>query len=202
MQRLNQDLPLNFKKSAQWSGNYYKIWYNNVNSKAFCVTCKRNNLSQIDSVFYAVEEAATNLNKFNDKTFPVLHLNVRTLNQNFKSIEELLSTIIFKFKVIWWLKKTWYTGDPRNAPLFNLDNYTSVNQFRKHGRGVGTCVFIPNFTILWRLNYDRDLGRNSSDIVSLVIEMINKKSNENLFNKMKNPSKAIYIYIYIIYIYI
>ena len=28
-----------------------------------------NNLSQIDSVFYAVEEAATSLKKFNDKTF-------------------------------------------------------------------------------------------------------------------------------------
>ena len=39
-----------------------------------------NNLSQIDSVFYAVEEAATRLKQFNDKTFSVLHLTVKSLN--------------------------------------------------------------------------------------------------------------------------
>ena len=42
-----------------------------------------NNLSQIDSVFYAVEEVGATLKKFNDKTFSVLYLNVRSLNQNF-----------------------------------------------------------------------------------------------------------------------
>ena len=39
-----------------------------------------NNWSQIDSVFYAVEEAATSFKKLHDKTFSVLHLNVRSLN--------------------------------------------------------------------------------------------------------------------------
>ena len=34
-----------------------------------------NNVSQIDSVFYAVEEAATSFKKFNDKTSSLLHLN-------------------------------------------------------------------------------------------------------------------------------
>ena len=46
-----------------------------------------NNLSQIDSVFYAVEEAATSFKKFSDKTFSVLHLNVRNLNENFESLK-------------------------------------------------------------------------------------------------------------------
>ena len=59
-----------------------------------------NNLSQIDSVFYAVEEAATSFKKINDKTFSVLHLNVRSLNKNFESLKELLTTIKFEFKVI------------------------------------------------------------------------------------------------------
>ena len=52
-----------------------------------------NNLNQIDSVFYAVEEAATSFKKFSDKTFSVLYLNVRSLNQNFESLKELLTTI-------------------------------------------------------------------------------------------------------------
>ena len=35
-----------------------------------------NNLSQIDSIFDAVEEVATSLKKFSDKTFSVSHLNM------------------------------------------------------------------------------------------------------------------------------
>ena len=38
-----------------------------------------NNLSQIYSVCYAVKEAAASFKKFNNKTFSVLHLNVRSL---------------------------------------------------------------------------------------------------------------------------
>ena len=45
-----------------------------------------NNLSQRESVFNAVEEAVTSLKSFNDKTFSVLHLNVRSLNRNFESL--------------------------------------------------------------------------------------------------------------------
>ena len=59
-----------------------------------------NNSNQIDSIFYAIEEAATSFKKFNDKTFSVLKLNVRSFNQNFEFLKELLTTIKFEFKVI------------------------------------------------------------------------------------------------------
>ena len=170
-----------------------------------------NNLSQIDSVFYAAEEAATNFKKLNDKTFSVLHLNVRSLNKNFESFKELLTTIKFEFKVI-CLTETWCKNDPRNETLFNSENYTSINQVRKHGRGGGICVFIQNYL---KFKLRSDLGTNSNDIESLVIEIINKNSKnvvinaqyrqpardfiqyksylENFFNKMKHFNKAIYI---------
>ena len=77
-----------------------------------------NNLSQINSVFYAVEEAATSSKKFNNKIFSMLHLNVRSLNKNFESLKELLTTINFEFKVI-CLTETWYTDDPRNETYLN-----------------------------------------------------------------------------------
>ena len=60
-----------------------------------------NNLSQIDSVFYAAEEAATSFKKFNGKTFSMLHVDIRSLNRKLKSLERLLTTDKFKFKVIW-----------------------------------------------------------------------------------------------------
>ena len=103
-------------------------------------------------------------------------------------------------------------GDPRNETLFNLENYTSINQVRKHGRGGGICVFIHN-SLTFKLS--SDLGTNRNDVESLAIEIINKDSKnvvinaqdrqpasdfkqyktylENFFNKMKNSNKAIYI---------
>ena len=128
-----------------------------------------NNLSQIDSVLHAVEEAATSFKKFSDKTFSVLHLNAGSLSHYFESLKELLTTIKFEFKVI-CLTETWCTDDPRNEILFNLENYTSIYKVRKHGRGGGICVFIHN-SLTFKLR--SDLGTNNNDIESLVIK-INK----------------------------
>ena len=141
----------------------------------------------------------------------MLHLNVRSLKKNFESLKGILTTIKFEFKVI-CLTETWCPDDPRNETLFNLENYTSINQVRKHGRGDGICVFSHN-SLTFKLR--SDLGTNSNDIESLVIEIINKNSEsvvinaqyrqpagdfkqyktyfENFFNKMKNSNKAIYI---------
>ena len=125
-------------------------------------------------MFYAVEEPVTSLKEFNDKTFSVLHLNVRSLNQNVESLKELLTTIKFEFKII-CLTETWCTDDSRNETLFNLENYTSINQVREHGRGGGICVFIHN-SLTFKLR--SDLGTNSNYIESLAIEIINKKKRK------------------------
>ena len=103
-----------------------------------------NNLSQIDSICYALEEVATKFKKISDKTFSVLHLNVRILIQNFEYLKELLTTIKFEFKVI-FLTETWYTDDSRNETLFNLENYTSINMAEG-------AVYASLFTILLLLN--------------------------------------------------
>ena len=102
----------------------------------------------------------------------MLHLNIRSLSQNFESHKELLTTIKFKFKVI-CLTETWCTDD---EILLNLENYTSINQVRKHGRGGGICVFIHN-SLTFKLR--SDLGTNSKGIESLGIEIINKKKSKN-----------------------
>ena len=102
----------------------------------------------------------------------VLHLNVRSLTKNFESLKELLTTIKFEFKVI-CLTKTLCPDDPRNEALFNLENYTAINQVRKHGRGGGICVFIHNSSTF---KLRSDLGTNRNDIESLAMEIINKKS--------------------------
>ena len=82
-------------------------------------------------------------------------MNVRILNQNFESLK------------VTYLTQTWCTNDPRNETLFNLENYTSINQVRKHGRGGGTCVSIHN-SLTFKL-------LKSNDIDSLVTEILNTK---------------------------
>ena len=105
-------------------------------------------------------------------------MNVRSLNKNFESLKELLTAVKFEFKVICFTE-TWCTDDPRNETLFNLENYTSINQVRKHGRGGGICVFINN-SLTFKLR--SDLGRNSNDIESLAKEMIDKNSKNVIFD--------------------
>ena len=71
----------------------------------------------------------------------MLNLNVGSLNQNFESLKQLFTTIKFVLKVI-CRTETWWMDNPSNKTLFNLENYTSLNQVRNHGRGgVSTSLF-------------------------------------------------------------
>ena len=126
----------------------------------------------------------------------MLHLNVRSLNQNFESLKELLTTIKFEFKVICFTE-TWRTDDPRNE-TFNLESCTSINQVRKH-------EYASLFSILWDLNqgltYHRDskLKKSKNVVISAQYRQPAgafkqyKAYLENFFNKMKNYNKDIYI---------
>ena len=59
----------------------------------------------------------------------MLLLNVRRLNQNFESLEKLLTTIKFEFKVI-CLTETWCTDDPRNEILeSNNESNNDIESF-------------------------------------------------------------------------
>ena len=100
----------------------------------------------------------------------LLHLNVRRLNQNFESLKKLLTTNKFEVKVVCHTD-TWCMDNPRNE-TFNLENYTSINQVRKQGRGGGICVFIHN-SLKFKLR--SILATNSNDIESLAIEIKKQK---------------------------
>ena len=100
-----------------------------------------------------------------------LHFDVRSLNKTFERTKKLLTTIKFEFKVI-CLTETLCTDDPRNEKLFNLENYTSIDQDRKHGREGGICVLIHK-SLTFKLRFD--LAIKSNGIEPLALETINKK---------------------------
>ena len=65
------------------------------------------------------EESTRNLNHFENRSFSMLHLNIRSLQKNFDSLFNLLMTLKSEFKVI-CLTGTWCSDDSMNHSLFKL----------------------------------------------------------------------------------
>ena len=91
-----------------------------------------------------------------------------------ESLKEFLTTIKFDFKAISVIE-IWCADDPRNQNLFNLENYISVNQVNKHGRGGDRYVFIYN-SRTFKLRSDS--ATNSNGIESLNIKIENKRNRK------------------------
>ena len=77
---------------------------------------------------------------FNEKNFSLLHINTRSLNKNFDSLELLLTNLTqFPFSII-GITETWLrTTSP---PVFNLHNYNMLRADRQCGKGGGVALYI------------------------------------------------------------
>ena len=53
-----------------------------------------------DSQYFTPEESSQNLNSFDQSSFSMLHLNIRSLQKNFDSFRNLLMTLKLEFKVL------------------------------------------------------------------------------------------------------
>ena len=98
----NQPLLNELRRKQLWKTRFDPFSFDNVflNNTSDPDENMLNNLSQIDLLFYAVEEAATSLKKFSHKNFSVLPLNVRSLNQNFESLKLHSHVPIFLRKIL------------------------------------------------------------------------------------------------------
>ena len=65
----------------------------------------------------------------NDILFSVLHLNIRSLNKNFESLNNLLVEINFCFKVI-CITESWSSDDLHTNNRYQLPQYVSIYQVR------------------------------------------------------------------------
>ena len=123
-------------------------------------------------------ESSRNLNNFDNNSFSILHLNIRSLQKNFDRLFNLLMTLKFEFKEI-CITETWCSDNTMNYNLFELPQYKSILQVRRTSKGGGIAVILHEpltFTIR------HDLSVNNADIEALCIEIINKKSKNILIN--------------------
>ena len=79
-----------------------------------------------DSQYFTPEESSQNLNSFDQSSFSMLHLNIRSLQKNFENLFNLFMTLKFEFKVI-CITQTWYSDNSMNHDIFEVPQYKSIH---------------------------------------------------------------------------
>ena len=95
-------------------------------------------------------------------SFSILHVNIRSIHQNFDKFKEFLNIINYTFDVI-SLTETWHENTLDSNSNYKLPNYNLISQARgsnKYGGGVGVYVIdkysykIKNKLCSSNLNYE------------------------------------------------
>ena len=126
---------------------------------------------------------ATIFRNFQQKSFSVLHLIIRSISRNFESFRELLDSLCFSFSAI-CLPETWCQPHESSNSNFQIPGYVRLHQTRKNRRGGGLCIFL-----LESLSYKvrDDLIVISSAMECLCVEVCNKNPKSIVLNLTYQP---------------
>ena len=110
----------------------------------------------------------------------MLHINARSLNTSFDSIQLLLSSLNnYPFSAI-GVTETWLHS--KSPPIFNIDNYRLLRSDREHGRGGGVAIYAHNQL---RIKIRPDI--HISGCENLFIEILNEKSKNIILGTIYRP---------------
>ena len=98
-------------------------------------------ISSLDTSYYIPNEVKEKLENFQQKSFSVLHLNIRSMSKNFESFREFLDSLCFTFSAI-CLSETWCQPHETSNSNLQIPGYVSLHQTRKNRRGGGLCIFL------------------------------------------------------------
>ena len=115
-----------------------------------------------------------------NNNFSLLHINSRSINKNFDSVDIFLSSLNrFSFSVI-GISETWLKS---NSPdIFNIPNYHMIHVDRKKGRGGGVAMYI-NFNLKYKIRKDIYID----GIENLFIEIDNKSGKNIIVGTLYRP---------------
>ena len=143
----------------------------------FCPT----HISSLDTSYYIPNELNENLENFQQKSFSVLHLNIRSMNKNFESFREILDSLNllgFSFSAI-CLSETWCQPHKTSNSNLQIPDYVSLHQIRKNCRGGRLCIFL--LESIFYIVRD-DLAVSSNAIKCFCVEVFNKNSKIIVLN--------------------
>ena len=141
-------------------------------------------VTENESTYFTTDDfnAAFNLNNdgHNQQSLSLLHINARSMNKNFDSMDLFFSSIQhFPFSII-GITETWLNN--KSPPLFNIENYKLIRADRSYGRGGGVALYIhDSLTFKER----PDLSVDGSEYI--FIEIINKQAKNILVGVMYRP---------------
>ena len=93
------------------------------------------------------------------------HINIKSLPKHYGELEIYLNSLNFKFSFI-ALSETWLNEYKQG--LYELPNYTLINEFRKNKKGGGVSLYIADYLKFKRRH---DLEYFDSEMESLSIEI-------------------------------
>ncbi|XP_065663007.1 uncharacterized protein LOC136085613 [Hydra vulgaris] len=119
-------------------------------------------------------------------SFSILHLNIRSMRQNFEKFKEFLFIINYSFDVV-SLSETWHDSE---SPLelnskYSLANYKLISQPRgsnKKGGGLGVYVLKK-----YQFKIKKQLSVANNNYKSLFIEVINAKNKNSIIGCVYRP---------------
>ena len=143
--------------------------------------------SKIDAQYFSLAELKENHNALDNRSFSILHVNIRSLNKNFGNFKSMLSDLSYDFSVI-CVSETWCSNDSfQNNSDYNLSQYNSVHQERKGKRGGGVCVYINK---KYNFKYRTDFSASDENHETLSIEIMHKNSKNIIVNTCYRPPNA------------
>ena len=147
----------------------------------------KNDFSKINAQYYSLDELQENRIAPDNKSFSILHVNIRSLNKNFENFKLMLSDLNYEFSMI-CLSETWCSNESfQNNSDYNLSQYNSVHQERKNKRGGGVCVYINKKHMFKQRN---DFSISEEENETLSIEIINKNAKNIIVNTCYRPPGA------------
>ena len=98
-------------------------------------------ISSLDTSYYIPNEVKENLENYQQKSFSVLHLKIRSMSKNFEPFREFLESLCFSFSAI-CLSPTWCQPHETSNSILQILGYVSLHMTRKNRRGGGLCIFL------------------------------------------------------------
>ena len=104
--------------------------------------------------------------------FSVLHLNIRSINQNFSELTDLLISLDHRFHAI-GITETWLNDYNHSV---SIENYEFIHSYRKNRSGGGVGLYLEN-------NLDYKIRSN--------LKFVNSKLTDSLFVEVTVPKGRI-----------
>ena len=142
-------------------------------------------ISSLNTKYFNTEDTKTFVNNnISSNSLSVLHINIRSMQENFEKFQEFFKTLKFNFSAV-CISETWCDSlDSTKNSNYRLYGYKSFHQTRDSRKGGGLCSFLRN-TISYKIR--SDLNMNSDAIECLCLEISTKKSKDVILSLNYRP---------------